>query len=1080
VAVSHFSFSSQVRPICQIGMSTTRQAEPSSWLDVSCHVHEAELFRGRERFNDRFEPGTASVTFANDTGWADLGGTYADVAAAELRPGRQIRIGVWGPWTAGTAPFTRWLYRGYIDQATPAYDPTLHDIVTVNCIDALGEAGTSTAPQGAHQGVNETVSQRINRVLDAVGWWGTKRKIAATTTTVQGTSLGTLAIDHLGQAADSAGGVVFGDLDGDVVFRDIDWMLYDPDVPPDGDIGPGDPGVPPGDLPPYVDPTPGPVYDPDDPPAEHPPKVCVCADGTDGTLVEKGDNYRLYVRDGHLFYEASGTTWDLGPYSGGCTCVDPDGPERSDDPDEDGDYEISPFPPIELPPQFGVELLAWNDGGLADPPAAAVTVAGVTPGHDCLLVVLVNALGTDTNTTGLAPVVTGGDLDWGHRRDADQSADGASSFIVIAPVGRDDPGTFSVTATWTAGMTSRSHIVTVWKVTSPVGDYLERFDAGVVLYATTDSDPPDEIEPGDGPHIVELAADRTPAGIEALTRTVDITIAQSLAEEAIGPFGAILADGDGPWNYPDNAPPQPEPVLRDIATVVLADDFERANGPLGSNWPAPTTIPANPGTLPGPLAISGGGVILPTTNTDGYAFYVDPITGDHFIEIEISNWKRGATTRNANIDLYTCVPDRVNLTFAGSYHTRWIIAEDDTGGWVQGGVGAMTNQFFIMPADTFRMRVESTSGGTVHRMFIDDVFTYEQTTTAIVGSYVGFQPYWNGSGSSPRIESASVGTVSDRVRKTSWVAGWRVGVASPRVMLEDVNTGDDDIQSAQACLVVESAETEAGWRILGYDLAAALSAVTPAGTLAFDNTPRPGSLVAVLVGVTATTDVIDSVTVTGADFTRAVVQHKTGSSWGQGAVFTAVAPLDLVADSWNVVVTHPAVESISAVVYEVAAPADTAPVGATASGVLGTNTAGSVNGADSITLSATGDATAVVLAYLHVAADPDPSSGATTVDGDEWHEEYQSSTGLRAYFQTMSRAPGQPESTSTDVHWADVQTGTADTYSAVQLAVEIKPGGLTTGAGSGVWLGGLTDPWNGTISTAGAFDPDGNPIWEFP
>ena len=145
MAEPYFTFDDRLHPICQIGLSTTRQAEPTSWLDVSCYVHEAELFRGRERFNERFEPGTASVTFSNATGWADLGGTYTEVAAAELRPGRQIRIGVAGPFGGG-ADITRWLYRGYIDQATPAYDPTLHDVVTVNCIDALGESGSSDRP----------------------------------------------------------------------------------------------------------------------------------------------------------------------------------------------------------------------------------------------------------------------------------------------------------------------------------------------------------------------------------------------------------------------------------------------------------------------------------------------------------------------------------------------------------------------------------------------------------------------------------------------------------------------------------------------------------------------------------------------------------------------------------------------------------------------------------------------------------------------------------------------------------------------------------------------------------------------
>ena len=275
------------------------------------------MFRGRERFNDRFEPGTASITFANDAGWADLVGTYIERRRRRRcdRAARSASASI-GPWTEGAAPFTRWLYRGFIDQATPTYDPVLHDVVTVNCIDALGEAGSSTAPQPVTiRASTRPSAPALNRVLDAVGWWATKRKIAAT---------GDDGARHLarragdrpscGQAADSAGGVVFGDLDGDVVFKDIDWMLYDPDDPPDGTIGNVDPGTPPtpGDAAIHR-PDPGPRLRPDDPPAEHRPKVCVCADGTAGTLVEKGDNYRLYVRDGHLFYESSGTPGTSAP-----------------------------------------------------------------------------------------------------------------------------------------------------------------------------------------------------------------------------------------------------------------------------------------------------------------------------------------------------------------------------------------------------------------------------------------------------------------------------------------------------------------------------------------------------------------------------------------------------------------------------------------------------------------------------------------------------------------------------------------------------------------------------------------------
>ena len=136
-----------MRPVCQIGLSDERGAEPDTWLDVSCYVHEVELFRGRDRFTERFQPGTASLTFDNRTGWGDLVGSPSVVATQTLRPGRPIRVGVEGPWEFETAT-VRWLWRGWIDQATPRYDPTLHDIVAVNCIDAFGEAGAHVIPTG--------------------------------------------------------------------------------------------------------------------------------------------------------------------------------------------------------------------------------------------------------------------------------------------------------------------------------------------------------------------------------------------------------------------------------------------------------------------------------------------------------------------------------------------------------------------------------------------------------------------------------------------------------------------------------------------------------------------------------------------------------------------------------------------------------------------------------------------------------------------------------------------------------------------------------------------------------------------
>ena len=141
-----------IGPVCEIGMSDVREAEPDSWMDVSCHVHEVEIFRGRERFSDHFMPATASITFDNRTGWGDLVGAPLIVAGQTLRPARPIRVGV--PACSMTTRWSRPVGCTGVGSTrrTPAYDPVLHDVVTVNCIDAFGEAGQSVAPTGPRAG----------------------------------------------------------------------------------------------------------------------------------------------------------------------------------------------------------------------------------------------------------------------------------------------------------------------------------------------------------------------------------------------------------------------------------------------------------------------------------------------------------------------------------------------------------------------------------------------------------------------------------------------------------------------------------------------------------------------------------------------------------------------------------------------------------------------------------------------------------------------------------------------------------------------------------------------------------------
>jgi hypothetical protein len=310
------------RPVCEIGISDVRQAEPDSWLDISEHVHEAEIYEGRARFTDRFDASTASITVGNDDGWADLFGSPGDVLEQTVRPGRPIRIGIIGPWGTAGADETRWLFRGWIDQTSPRYHPTLHDVVIVNAFDALAEAGSTEAPRGPLQGENETADARITRVLDAVDWFAEKRSIASSAMQVIGTELGSQAIDLMGQAADSAGGVVYGDNNGDVVFRGMGWQLYDGDVPQDFTIGNVDPGTPPTPfIPAYLDPTRGYVYWPDGPPITT-PKIFIFDVYPGGGTIISGPDWGIGIWDWgigpHVIWWNSGHYYDLGPTPTGC------------------------------------------------------------------------------------------------------------------------------------------------------------------------------------------------------------------------------------------------------------------------------------------------------------------------------------------------------------------------------------------------------------------------------------------------------------------------------------------------------------------------------------------------------------------------------------------------------------------------------------------------------------------------------------------------------------------------------------------------------------------------------------------
>lgn len=203
------------------------------WLDVSCHVHAVDSYRGHERTTDRWNVGTCTITVNNADGWADPSTTPAAPAFDALRPGVPIR---WGMTIDGVR---RVMWRGVVDAQLATYDGRLAetDVVTFGAVDALGDAGAATVPQVAPVGAGETATARIHRILDAAGVAAAKRLVDVNPTPMVATDLGAQVVDLLAVTAESVGGAVYADTEARIVFRHRDWQTWVPGTPPDGTIG---------------------------------------------------------------------------------------------------------------------------------------------------------------------------------------------------------------------------------------------------------------------------------------------------------------------------------------------------------------------------------------------------------------------------------------------------------------------------------------------------------------------------------------------------------------------------------------------------------------------------------------------------------------------------------------------------------------------------------------------------------------------------------------------------------------------------------------------------------------------------
>lgn len=238
--VSRFSFTERARPVVEVGFgasSTTTSAgarwdvdewdesgfaewagvEPT-WIDASEFCQQVDTQAGRERVTDTVRAGRAVFLFGNDSGWADPNATPGD-GEPQLTLGQQIRVGVYH-----SAFGYCWKFRGFIDDIEPVWDADADAVVAVRAIDALSESGRATVAKLTPEADGETATDRIATILDEAPWTESKRIIDTVATELIEATLDGKAIDLLRRSAESVGGWVFGDTDGNVVFRGPSWL----------------------------------------------------------------------------------------------------------------------------------------------------------------------------------------------------------------------------------------------------------------------------------------------------------------------------------------------------------------------------------------------------------------------------------------------------------------------------------------------------------------------------------------------------------------------------------------------------------------------------------------------------------------------------------------------------------------------------------------------------------------------------------------------------------------------------------------------------------------------------------------
>jgi hypothetical protein len=191
------------------------------WHDITDRTIQVSIERGRARWVDRIGMSSCTVTVDNGDGWitwdSDMLGNI------DAAPGRSIRVRL-----VTLDGVSHNLWRGYLETVTDSYTPSSSPVAALVCQDGMAQVAHVDLPERTPEGAGETSDARVNRILDNADWPTSWRTVDAGQVTMQATNLSRQLADELGITADSEGGIVYAGTDGNITFRNRDWLRLAP------------------------------------------------------------------------------------------------------------------------------------------------------------------------------------------------------------------------------------------------------------------------------------------------------------------------------------------------------------------------------------------------------------------------------------------------------------------------------------------------------------------------------------------------------------------------------------------------------------------------------------------------------------------------------------------------------------------------------------------------------------------------------------------------------------------------------------------------------------------------------------